>query len=147
MPFSTLNNSSKESATPLISSAMLDQLAARFRPAGLRLLGCAPDGSVLQFDQAAPALFARYTLPQLRQNQLFQTWIHQLQTNSNIQICRDLPGLIAAAFPCVEKRQVQAVLVAVAVSDSFAPESEEVLRACTQLQLDSQWLAQQAAAL
>src|SRR3990170_2999831 len=53
-------------ATPEVAPAVLENLAARFRPAGLFLLMLRPDGSVAYHDPAAGTFFTRYILPMLQ---------------------------------------------------------------------------------
>ena len=129
-----------KSAAP-VPVAALDGLAARLRPAGLCLVAIAPDGSVAWQDPSAAGFFQHYVVPQLRVGNLVQ----RLSDGSEIRPV-ELPGVAAAAFAHVHKRAVAAVIVVVGRDASFGLD-EDVLRACSQLGLDAQWLGHQAGQL
>src|SRR5687768_4980389 len=51
---------------PVIPVAVLDNLAARFRPSGLCLLMLAPDGSLVYHDGGAGLFFQRFAIPMIQ---------------------------------------------------------------------------------
>jgi HD-GYP domain-containing protein (c-di-GMP phosphodiesterase class II) len=69
-----------------------------------------------------------------------------LNASSSVGIWDALPGVLLAAFPYVEKRQLGGILVLGAKSNAFKL-NEDVIRVCGRLGLDGVWLSQQADAL
>jgi HD-GYP domain-containing protein (c-di-GMP phosphodiesterase class II) len=127
--------------------AVLDVLATRFRPAGLFLALLKPDGTVLYHDASAGLFFQRYVLPLLQYDDSSDTGIKQqlstITATSPVTVWNHLPGVILAAFPHVDRRQLSGILVLAAKSSTFKL-SEDVVRVCSRLGLDGIWLNQQA---
>ena len=133
-----------------ISPAVLDNLSARFRPCGLFVVMLANDGSVTYSDPQAAMFFQRYVLPLLQYGDPADPELRQriskISPTSGISIWHNLPGVILAAMPCVERRQLTGVMILAARSAEFNL-AEEVLRVCSRLGLDAAWLNQQAEGL
>ena len=148
----------------VLPPAVLENLAARFRPGGLFLVVLRPDGSVAYHDPGAGVFFDRYVLPLLtgpdaagrgpreRAEALAQaagvaaaagTQAPAVGAGAAAVAVWELPGVAVAAFPHVEKRQLQGVIVLAAKGGTFAL-GEDVLRACSTLGLDGLWLFKQA---
>src|SRR5688572_17802742 len=128
-----------------VSAAALDSLASRVRPAGLFLLAMTLDGTLAYHDPEPEPFFAKYALPLLQRQQASESPVRRavrsLTATAAAGLPADaLPGLTVVTVPYTEKRQVVAVLVLVARSDTFRL-SEDVLRVCGQLALDAAWLA------
>jgi putative nucleotidyltransferase with HDIG domain len=66
-----------------------------------------------------------------------------MNPQSSVEVWTALPGVVLAAFPYVDKRQLCGVMVLAAKGNSFRL-GEEVLRVCSRLGLDGIWLNQQA---
>src|SRR5688572_26220949 len=152
----TSNNPTPTAATAtapselFVPAAVCDALAGRVRTAGLFLLASGVDGTLSYHDVGAEAFFTRYALPLLRKLQESQSPVLQAVrtlTAAPAQLPADAaPGLSIVTVPYVEKRQTVGVLLLVARCDSFSL-SEDVLRACSQLGVDSKWLATAAKSL
>ena len=132
---------------PGVPTPVLETLASRIRPGGLYLMMLRPDGSVAYHDGAAGLFFHRYVLPMLQypesaDNEL-RGKLNALTSNSTVSVWQTLPGVIVAAFPHVEKRQLIGVLVVAGKSSAFKL-NEDVVRVCSRLGLDGIWLNQQA---
>src|SRR5438477_342719 len=109
-------------ATATVSTAVLDNLAARFRPSGLCLVMLRPDGSVAYQDSAANLFFQRYALPMIQYPEAgcgFIEKVSALNASSAVEVWDTLPGVLLAVFPFVEKRQLIGVLVLVGKSSAF----------------------------
>ncbi|MGA3065300.1 MAG: HD domain-containing phosphohydrolase [Tepidisphaeraceae bacterium] len=130
-----------------VPKAVLDNLATRFRPAGLFLALLRADGTILFHDDSAGLFFQRYVLPLLQYEDTSDSGIKQqlrtLSATSPVTVWNHLPGVILAAFPHVDRRQMAGILILAAKSASFKL-SEEVVRVCSRLGLDGIWLNQQA---
>jgi len=134
-----------------VSHEALDNLASRMRQGGMFLMMLRGDGSVAYSDSTPVPFFQKYVLPalQLRQAgeaQALAAVVKSMTATSPIEIWPAAPGIIAAAFPHVDKRSVSGTIVLVAKSGAFKL-SEEVLRVSGKLGLDGIWLSQQADAL
>ncbi len=129
------------------SLTVLENLAARFRPGGLFLLMLKPDGSVAYHDAAAGTFYTRYVLPMLQYPEQTETTVggkaQHLNAQSTVGIWDGLPGVVLAAFPYVERRQLGGILVLGAKSSSFKL-NDDVIRVTGRLGLDGVWLSQQA---
>src|SRR4051812_8127204 len=127
----------------LIPPAAFDALSGRVRPAGLFLIATGTDGSIAYHDAGAESFFTRYALPLLRKQQESDSPVRQAVrslTASPVELPTDsTPGLTIVTVPYIERRQTIGVLVLVARSDTFGL-TEEVLRACSQVEVDGQWL-------
>src|SRR3954447_3705863 len=130
-----------------VAAAALDSLAARFRSGGLVLAMLRPDARLTWHDAAAGVFFQRYVLPLLQYrdaaNEQFRTKIAAMSASSTLSVWRDLPGVILAVFPYLEKRQLAGIMVLAAKATTFKL-GEDVVRVCSQLGLDGIWLNQQA---
>ncbi|MDB5330095.1 MAG: hypothetical protein JWP03_1246 [Phycisphaerales bacterium] len=133
---------------PAVPAVTLESLAGRFQPGGLFLLALGPDGSLTWHDSNAGAFFLRYALPILRNPAPHgqDPRAELIRVNGAVSVHRPVPGIIAAAFPWSERRQSQGTLLLAAREESFSL-SEDVLRHCGRLGLDSAWLATQAGEL
>jgi len=146
----------------VLPPAVLENLAARFRPGGLFLVVLRQDGSVAYRDPGAGVFFERYVFPLLKASdptgQLLRDRIESLavpaaaagagaaaagSTAPPAVAAWELPGVWVAAFPHVEKRQAQGVILLAAKGAPFSL-GEDVLRACGQLGLDGLWLLKQS---
>ncbi len=127
--------------------AVLDNLAARMRGGGLFLILLGKDGSPVYYDSQAALFFQRYVLPLLQYGDPTDPGlldrIQQLEIKSPVTVWDSFPGVILAAFPCVDRRQLIGTLVLAGRSVNFDL-AEEVLRVCSRLGLDAAWLRQQA---
>ncbi len=130
---------------PAIPVAALENLASRFRGSGVFLAMLNPQAGVVYHDSTAGLFFNRYVLPlmQYRESDDLRSAIAHFNATSGVTVLKMLPGVLLAAFPYVEKRQVVGSLVLAAKSSEFRL-GEEVVRVCSQLGLDGTWLAQQA---
>src|SRR5688500_1264461 len=135
-----------DAGSSVLPHAVLENLAARFRPGGLFLVVLRQDGSVAWHDAGAGVFFERYVLPMLRDAgpgaQALRQQIASLEAGAAVGAWQ-LPGASLAAFAHVEKRQAAGVIVLAAKSSTFGP-CEDVLRACSRLGLDGPWLFKQA---
>jgi putative nucleotidyltransferase with HDIG domain len=134
-----------------LAASVIDNLAARLKPSGLMLALLSPAAQLLHHDVSSGVFFVRYAMPQLQyrheSGDPIRQLVERLGTASSTILTTDaFPGLSIAAFPIVDRRATQAVLVIVGRSPAFG-ETEDVQRVCSQLALDSQWLVQQAQTL
>jgi HD-GYP domain-containing protein (c-di-GMP phosphodiesterase class II) len=131
----------------IVPAVVLDNLATRFRPGGLFLVLLRKDGTVAYHDSAAGLFFQRYVLPLLQypdsSDTSLQEKLQSLTPSSTVTVIANQPGVMVAAFPCVERRQLAGVLVLAAKSSTFKL-GEDVVRVCSRLGLDGIWLNQQA---
>src|SRR4051812_23359932 len=94
-------------AAPSVSAAALDNLAARFRPAGLFLVLLRPDGAVAWPDAAAPAFFQKSLLPQLAKpdapgaDPALRDKVRLTTAASGVATWSVIPGIEIAACPHV----------------------------------------------
>jgi HD-GYP domain-containing protein (c-di-GMP phosphodiesterase class II) len=128
---------------------MLPAICRRFRPLGLFLVALANDGSIVFSDSEASPFFLRYVLPMLRPRT--DAWAEMKCAELPIATeprTSELPGgivvSIASATP-PNRRRTHSLLMC-ARSERFSLE-EDTLRMSSELQLDAQWLADEAAAL
>jgi HD-GYP domain-containing protein (c-di-GMP phosphodiesterase class II) len=137
----------KPTEQSIIAPMVLDNLAMRVRPAGLFLALARPDGSIVYHDPSAGLFFHRYVLPLLQYGDPTDSGlkekIQKLTPNSPVTLWNSLPGVMLAAFPYVDRRQLTAVLLLAGKSATFKL-NEEVVRVCSRLGLDGIWLNQQA---
>jgi putative nucleotidyltransferase with HDIG domain len=147
MNMSMVEVSNSSAKSPAIAVSALENLAARFQPAGLFLMMLRPDGTVAFHDPQASSFFQRFVLPMLQYpdpaaaDSAANTQL--LNVNANVGVWNSMPGVALAAFPFVEKRQLLGVLVLAGKGANFKL-SEDILRNCTRLGIDSSWLEQQA---
>jgi putative nucleotidyltransferase with HDIG domain len=147
-------------AATAMGAAVLDILAARFRPGGLFLIGFRPDGTLAYHDAAAGLFHQRYVLPMLQYPEppdaaaaaaaaklkapaTVAERVRAMDAAAGAEVWRLLPGVVLAAVPVVERRQVVGVLALAGRAGSFRL-GEDVLRVCSRLGIDGTWLNQQA---
>src|SRR5262245_7281922 len=102
--------------------SVLENLAARFRPGGLCLVILRADGSGFYQDPAANLFFQRYALPLVQYPEAesgLSAKVAALTSKSTVEIWNVLPGVVLAAFPYVEKRQLLGVMLLAGKSNSF----------------------------
>src|SRR4051812_20074856 len=131
----------------LIPAAALDTLGLRFRPGGLFTFMLAPDGRVVFHDPSASTFFQRFVLPMLQYREpaddALLSRVRAMNAGSAIAVWDFMPGVMIAAFPCVEKKQFAGILGVAAKSPTFKL-GEDVVRVCSRLGVDGIWLSQQA---
>ncbi len=146
-PSSTHKTAARKPAAP-VPEAVLEYLAKHSRPSGTCLLLLRPDGTLAWNDHAAGVLYERFMVPALKHTELLANQLRadvaKITAQSTPQVWDFVPGTILCAAPLVDRRQVTAVLVLAGKSEQFSLD-EDVLRVCSQIGLDSIWLAQQAA--
>jgi putative nucleotidyltransferase with HDIG domain len=133
-------------SAPSVPVAVLDNLAARFRPGGLCLAMLNPDGTLDYSDSAASLFFQRFAVPMIQYPDPAAKWqqkISAITPQSPVEVWNILPGVVVAAFPYVDKRQLCGIMLLAAKGQSFRL-GEEVLRVCSRLGVDGIWLNQQA---
>jgi HD-GYP domain-containing protein (c-di-GMP phosphodiesterase class II) len=134
-------------------TSALDNLAGRVRMGGLCLMMLRADGSatdpLVYHDPAGAQFFQRFVVPLLQEPdnlgglESFRENLRRMQASSTVTLWNCLPGVLLAAFPYVERRQLAGVFLLVAKSSNFQL-NEDVLRLCGPLGLDGAWLGQQA---
>lgn len=129
-----------------VPSTVLDTLAVHSRAAGTCLLLARPNGAIAYHDSAAGVFFERYVVPTLRHSELAAVELRERTrhfAHGPAQHWNLVPGVTLCALPFVERRHVQGVLMLASRNRDFRL-SEDVLRLCSQMGLDSIWLEQQA---
>jgi putative nucleotidyltransferase with HDIG domain len=129
-----------------VPTAVLENLAARFRPSGLCLVMLRTDGTVAYADAASNLFFQRYVLPLIQYSESaagLSEKVTSLTAKSPVEVWSLLPGVGLAAFPYVEKRQLLGVMLLAGKSNAFKL-GEDVVCVCGRLGLDALWLNQQA---
>lgn len=126
-------------------ATVLEKLAERLRPSGVCLMLLRPDGTMDYSDPVAGAFFVRYAVPLARHNAVLAEKFRRLPAGACVAF-DSLPGVVLAAAPYVERRQILGIAALAARSNAFRL-GEDVLHACGRLKLDAQWLAQQAESL
>jgi HD-GYP domain-containing protein (c-di-GMP phosphodiesterase class II) len=131
----------------VLPAKILENLAARFRPAGVCLLAYGPDGEVAWHDQNAAPLFRQYVLPMLSESRSGAAAIiapaQGAASDGPLSISHMIPGILLAQCPWTEKARLCGTLGLAAVSDEFRL-GEDVVRLCSRLGIDGVWLQQQA---
>jgi putative nucleotidyltransferase with HDIG domain len=134
-------------AVPMsLPASVLENLAARFRPGGLCLLMLNTDGTLAYHDQSAGLFFQRFAVPMIQYADPVAKLAEQvagMTATSTVEVWHALPGVVLAAFPYVEKRQLVGVMLLAAKGHTFRL-GEDVLRVCSGLGVDGIWLNQQA---
>jgi HD-GYP domain-containing protein (c-di-GMP phosphodiesterase class II) len=132
---------------PVIPLGVLENLAARCRPGGLCLMLLRPDGSVSYHDTVAGTFFQRFVVPLIQYpdpvDKDFRDRLFALNASSPVTILNQLHGIVVAAFPHVERRQMNGILLLAGKGVNFKL-SEDVVRVCGRVGLDGIWLNQQA---
>src|SRR5687768_7399890 len=100
-----------ERAEMPVSAAVLDGLAVHARAAGTTLLLLHADGTVAYHDAGAGLFFERYAIPALRVAELharkLREHVRQMSIQSRPQLLDVVPGVLLAAVPFVDRRQVR----------------------------------------
>jgi HD-GYP domain-containing protein (c-di-GMP phosphodiesterase class II) len=148
MTLQTEHRPAHASGEPLsVPAAVLDNLAARFRPSGLFVVLIHNDGSIAYHDPQGALFFQRYVLPLLQYGDPTEPELREklrkIAVNSPVTVWNNLPGVIFATVPCVQRRQLCGVLAIAGRAGDFNL-AEEILRVCSRLGLDGAWLRQQA---
>jgi HD-GYP domain-containing protein (c-di-GMP phosphodiesterase class II) len=147
-----VQTSAQPSAVPAaaVPAEVLDSLASRLRSCGLFLAMLDKDCSVVYHDSQGALFFQRYVLPLLQFGDLTDPEVlnqfRKLSPASPVTVWSSFPGVIFAAFPCIERKQLLGFIVLAGRSMDFNL-AEEVLRMCSRLGLDAAWLRQQAEGL
>jgi HD-GYP domain-containing protein (c-di-GMP phosphodiesterase class II) len=126
----------------------LENLAQRIRPSGICVLALRPeDRSVVYSDVAAGLLFQRFVLPFFQWREPLEPSVLEqaksIDASCGVVIWNGIPGVSLVAFPHIERRQIQAIIVLAAKAPTFAL-GEDVVRVCSRLGIDGIWLNQQA---
>ena len=82
-------------------------------------------------------------MPIVTQNAVLAEKIRRLPPGTPAVAFDSLPGILIAAIPVIERRQVQTIIALVARAPVFRL-GEDVLHACQRLEIDSTWLGTQA---
>src|SRR5438094_10600488 len=99
----------EKSVAPVIPAAVLDNLAARFRPGGLCLAMLTVDGKLTYSDSAAGLFFQRFAIPMIQYpdpSAKFAEKVAAITPQTAVEVWNTLPGVVVAAFPYVDKRQL-----------------------------------------
>jgi HD-GYP domain-containing protein (c-di-GMP phosphodiesterase class II) len=126
--------------------SVLEKIASRFRPAGVCLFMAGPDGSIVYSDPVAGAFYARYVAPQVKQSGVLAEKLRRLPVDAPAVAFDSLPGIVLAAIPYVERRQILGIPLLAARTSAFRT-GEDVLQVCGRLQVDAAWLSNQADSL
>jgi HD-GYP domain-containing protein (c-di-GMP phosphodiesterase class II) len=137
------NNPNATGLSEPFPHSVLEKITARFRPAGVCLLMAGVDGSIAYADPVAGAFFARYAVPLVKGSAVLAEKLRRLPVDAPAVAFDSLPGVVLAAAPYVERRQILGIPVLAARSNTFRS-GEDVLQACSRLQLDATWLSSQA---
>src|SRR5207248_5279222 len=108
------NSAIEKSSAAAIPAAVLDNLAARFRPGGLCLLMLNCDGTLAYSDSSAGLFFQRFAVPMIQYPDpaaKLAEKVAGLTPQSAVEVWNMLPGVVLTAFPYVEKRQLCGVLL------------------------------------
>ncbi len=135
---------------PPVQTGVLDALALQMRAGGTCLLMLHPGGTISWHDPAAGVFFERYVIPLLRHPELaadeLRERVRTVDARSPVQTWQFIPGVILAAAPFMERRQMTGVWLLAARDENFSL-CEDVLRVCSRIGLDSIWLGEQATVL
>jgi HD-GYP domain-containing protein (c-di-GMP phosphodiesterase class II) len=136
------------SASPasVLPPAVLEKLAARLRPTGACLVLMRPDGSLAYADPVAGAFFTKFAVPLVQHSHVLAEKIRRLTAGTPVVAFDSLAGVLLAAAPFAQRKQVHAIPGLLARPANFRL-SEDVLQACFRLSLDAQWLEHQAESL
>src|SRR5258708_1031012 len=99
---------------PAVPAQVLENLAARFRPGGLCLVLLRPDGTIANQDAGSNLFYQRYALPMIQYPDAstgLTEKIASVNSNSPVEVWNVLPGVVVAAFPYVERRQLMGVML------------------------------------
>lgn len=130
-----------------IPAEALANLAERVRLGGMCLGALKADGSLAWVDPKAGLFFTRFAIPFVQFPEAGEVRlvdrIAELTTDGKPVIWEQSSGVLLAAVPYVERRQIAGVLLLAAKSEDFGG-TEDVQRICGRLGLDCTWLCQQA---
>jgi len=140
------NNPNATGVSEPFPHSVLEKIAARFRPAGVCLLMAGADGSISYADPVAGAFFARYVVPLVKGSAVLAEKLRRLPVDAPVVAFDSLPGIVLAAAPYVERKQILGIPLLAARANAFRA-GEDVLQACSRLQLDAAWLSSQADAI
>ncbi len=133
--------------TTALTPAVLEQLAARYRPGGLCLMLLKPDGTLVWSDAAGADFFKKYAVATAKSPDesavSLRPFISTIRTESQVSCCTVLPGVVMACFPHTDRRQLTGIIVLAGKAADFKL-TEDVVRACTRLGVDGIWLGRQA---
>lgn len=139
---------SKFSDAFILPTGVLETLAARLRAGSILLTVLRPDNSPAFTDQNHTPFFRHYVAPLLERlhklDPQFLEMVRSVQPGSVVPVTEILPGLVIAALPHVERRQVHGIFLLAAKHRDFSASNEEILRACNQMELDPIYVAQLA---
>lgn len=128
----------------VLPTTVLETLAARVRTGGVALAALRADGSPAFVDRSVGPFFRHYVVPLVdrlhKLDPAFLDAARAAQPGTPAPITEAIPGLICAAVPHVERRQVRGLLLLAAKHRDFAG-TEDVVRACNQLELDPTYVA------
>lgn len=139
-------STSNASAVSGVSTAALDNLATRMRQGGAFLMLVRADGEIVYHDPSPGAFFLKFVLPAVRAmgaSDSLKATIAKLTASTPIAVSHDVPGIVTAIIPHVDRRSVHGAVVLASKANTFKL-SEDVLRMCTKLGVDGIWLSQQA---
>ena len=130
-----------------LAGGVPEAIAQQVRAGGACLLVLGADGAIAYHDAQAGAFFDRYVIPMLRTSEIvarqLRGHIANLAPAAAPAVWTFAPGVVLCAAPLVERRHVTAVLVLAARAADFAL-TEDVVRACSQVGVDAQWLGLRA---
>jgi putative nucleotidyltransferase with HDIG domain len=134
-------------SAPVVPTAVLENLASRYRPGGLCLILFRADGTIAWSDPGAEPFFHKYLIPLLSRLEPGESGLAAkfagVTVQSPVCVWDVLPGIAIAGFPYVERRHLGGVLALAAKSSGFRL-SEDVVRICNRFGVDGIWLNQQA---
>src|SRR5258706_10028454 len=124
------SSSSSSSSSAALPKAVLDTLASRFRLSSAILVVLDRDGAVTYHDASASPFFTRLALPFLQSPGVahpeFTSALNAASSSSGVMAWRFLPGMRAAAFAHIDKRQVAPIGVSITRDEGFSL-NEDVL--------------------
>jgi HD-GYP domain-containing protein (c-di-GMP phosphodiesterase class II) len=134
----------KAEAIPL---AVLEEIATHARGDHLCLALLKTDGTLAWSDAMAGAFFDHYVIRALADGPAARALCERaghLAAGAAAQSWELLPGVMAAAVPLMQRRQLDGTLLLMGISGEFSADNEELLRLCGQMGLDATFLALQA---
>src|SRR5688572_31720719 len=93
----TTDTAAKHPPRAIIPAAVLDNLAARFRPGGLCLMMLAPDGSLAYHDASSGLFFQRFAVPMIQYPApaaKLAEKVGAMSVNSAVEVWNTLPGVV-----------------------------------------------------
>jgi HD-GYP domain-containing protein (c-di-GMP phosphodiesterase class II) len=129
-------------ASAALPGHVLTELARHARAAGLCLVVLGSDGAVAHADVSAGAFYERFVVPALRHEALrpaIRKLTDVFATLATPQPWELIPGVTLCAVPVIERRQLVSTILLCSRAEYFNL-TEDVLRFCSQLSVDAQWL-------